>query len=113
MPNFKAKALQSGTYVPRGPNVITTIFKNHFKDFNENYQSNLEETSADYRFEHIVKQVDGLLVCGDYRRGMARIQCTNSECKHEYFRPFSCKKFGLCPFLCTEEGDSFWRTYCQ
>jgi len=77
--------------------VITTIFKNHFEDFKDNYQSKLEDTSADYRLEHIAKQVEGLVVCGDYTRGMARIQCTNSECKHQYFRPFSCKKFGICP----------------
>ena len=36
-------------------------------------------------------------MCGDYTRCIARIQCTNPECKHEYFRPFSCKKFGICP----------------
>jgi hypothetical protein len=97
LPDFKARTLQRGTYVPRGPNVITTIFKNHFEDFKDNYQSKLEDTSADYRLEHIAKQVEGLVVCGDYTRGMARIQCTNSECKHQYFRPFSCKKFGICP----------------
>ena len=97
MPDFKAKALQRGTYVPRGPNVITTIFKNHFEDFKENYQSKLEDTPAEYKVEHIVKQVEGLLLCGDYTKGIARIQCTNLECRHEYLRPFSCKKFGICP----------------
>jgi len=97
LPDFKARALQQGTYVPRGPNVITKIFKNHFEDFKDNYQSKLEGTSADYRLEHIAKQVEGLLECGDYTKGMARIQCTNSERKHEYSRAFSCKKFGICP----------------
>ena len=29
--------------------------------------------------------------------GVARIRCTNSECGHDYFRPFSCKGFYLCP----------------
>ena len=87
MPEFKARALQRGTYVPRGPNVITTIFKNHFDDFKDNYQPKLEDTSADYRLEHIVKQVEGLVVCGDYTKGIARIQCTNSECKHDRSRP--------------------------
>ena len=77
--------------------MISTIFKNHFGDFKENYQSKLEGTPAEYRVEHIVKQVEGLLACGDYTKGIARIQCTNSECRHGYFRPFSCKKFGICP----------------
>ena len=63
MPNFKAKTLQSGTYVPRGPNVITTIFKNHFDAFNENYQSKLEDTSSGYRLEHIVKHEFGHALC--------------------------------------------------
>ncbi|MDA3947963.1 MAG: transposase, partial [Spirochaeta sp.] len=35
--------------------------------------------------------------CGDYLQGVARIRCTNPECGHDYFRPFSCKGFYLCP----------------
>ena len=35
--------------------------------------------------------------CGDYLQGIARIRCTNPECGHDYFRPFSCKGFYLCP----------------
>jgi len=35
--------------------------------------------------------------CGDYLNGVARIRCTNPECGHDYFRPFSCKGFYLCP----------------
>ncbi len=37
------------------------------------------------------------LACGDYLNGVARIRCTNKECGHDYFRPFSCKGFYLCP----------------
>ena len=29
--------------------------------------------------------------------GIARIQCINPDCKADYFRPFSCKLFHLCP----------------
>ena len=71
MPSFKARAPQRGSYVPRGSNVLTAIFKNHFEDFKENYQSKLEDTSADCRLEHIVKQVEGLLVCGLHKRNGA------------------------------------------
>ena len=37
------------------------------------------------------------LAYGDYLNGVARIRCTNPECCHDYFRPFSCKGFYLCP----------------
>jgi len=37
------------------------------------------------------------LSCGDYLNGVARIHCINPECGHDYFRPFSCKGFYLCP----------------
>jgi hypothetical protein len=29
--------------------------------------------------------------------GIARIRCQNKECGYDYFRPFSCKGFYLCP----------------
>jgi hypothetical protein len=41
--------------------------------------------------------VERFLDCGDYTKGIARIQCTNPECKADHFRPFSCKVFHLCP----------------
>lgn len=97
MPNFKARALSRGTYVPRGPSVISTILQNHFEDFKDNYLSKSENIYGEYRLERIVKQVEGSLVCGDYTMGMARIQCTNSSCQHQHCRPFSCKKFSICP----------------
>jgi hypothetical protein len=37
------------------------------------------------------------MYCGDYRQGIARIRCSNPDCGHDYFRPFSCKGFYLCP----------------
>ncbi len=30
-------------------------------------------------------------------QGVARIRCTNPDCGHDYFRPFYCKGFYLCP----------------
>jgi hypothetical protein len=33
--------------------------------------------------------------CGDWENGIARIHC--SDCSYDYFRPFSCKSFFLCP----------------
>ena len=50
-----------------------------------------------YRIIHIKEAVKKFLECGDYSKGIARIKCTNHNCDHEYFRPFSCKAWYLCP----------------
>ncbi|TVQ40382.1 MAG: IS91 family transposase [Spirochaetaceae bacterium] len=50
-----------------------------------------------YRLERIRQLGERFSLCGDYLRGAARIRCTNPECGHDYFRPFSCKGFYLCP----------------
>jgi hypothetical protein len=44
-----------------------------------------------FRIERITEVVEKLVLCGDYSQGVARIQCTNPDCKDEYFRPFSGK----------------------
>ena len=41
---------------------------------------------------------------------VARIKCTNPRCKAEYFRPFSCKVFHLCP-SCSQKGTSLFGEY--
>jgi transposase-like protein len=33
--------------------------------------------------------------CSDWENGIARIRCP--DCGYDYFRPFSCKSFFLCP----------------
>ena len=82
--------------------MISEIFKNHFENFKNKYSLRYENTPLSYQLDQIDKHVQGLLVCGDYSKGVARIQCENPECGHEYFRPFSCKKFYLCP-SCTQK----------
>ena len=49
------------------------------------------------RIERISRVATRFLTCGDYRQGVAGIRCINPECRHEYFRPFSCKGFFLGP----------------
>jgi len=46
------------------------------------------------RIEHVGRR---FCDCGDDLQGVARIRCTNPDCGHDYFRPFSCKGFYLCP----------------
>ena len=44
------------------------------------------------------------------RVGIARIQCTNPECREEFFRPFSCKGFHLCP-SCSQKRTLLFAEY--
>ncbi|HEB11625.1 MAG TPA: hypothetical protein ENI06_10485 [Spirochaetales bacterium] len=81
----------------RGTNILQTIFKEHFPDFAESYEEMYALTYGRFRLERITEVVENFMSCGDYTKGIARIQCTNSECREEFFRPFSCKGFHLCP----------------
>jgi hypothetical protein len=84
-------------YVPRGRNELHTIFERHFEDFCEHYDEQYAATYGMYRLERIQHLGKRFCTCGDYLQGVARIRCTNPECGHDYFRPFSCKGFYLCP----------------
>ncbi len=84
-------------YVPRGRNELYTIFECHFDDFREQYDEKYAATYGMYRLELIQQVGERFSTCGDYLQGVARIRCTNPECGHDYFRPFSCKGFYLCP----------------
>lgn len=84
-------------YVPRCRNELHTIFERHFADFCEHYDEKYAATYGRYRLERIQQLGERFSTCGDYLQGVARIRCTNPECGHDYFRPFSCKGFYLCP----------------
>jgi hypothetical protein len=84
-------------YVPRGRNELHTIFERHFPDFCEQYDEKYAATYGRYRLKRIQQLGERFSTCGDYLQGVARIRCTNPECGHDYFRPFSCKGFYLCP----------------
>lgn len=84
-------------YVPRGRNELHTIFERHFGDFCTQYDEKYAATYGRYRLERIQQIGERFCNCGDYLQGVARIRCTNPECGHDYFRPFSCKGFYLCP----------------
>lgn len=85
-------------YVPRGRNELNTIFEHHFDDFCEQYDTKYTTTHGMYRLERFQQLGERFRTCGDYLQGVARIRSTNPECGHNYFRPFSCKGFYLCPF---------------
>jgi hypothetical protein len=90
-------SLPADRYVPRGRNVLHTIFERHFVDFCDHYDEKFAATYGMFRLERIQKLGKRFSTCVDYLQGIARIRCTNPECGHDYFRPFSCKGFYLCP----------------
>ena len=88
---------------PREKNVIQEILQDHFNAFEENYETKYSDKYGKYRIIRIKETVERFIECGDYSKGIARIKCTNSHCKYEYFRPFAacaeiaCKSWYLCP----------------
>ncbi len=75
-------------YKPKETNVIQEILQDHFKSFEENYDTQYSERYGKYRIIRIKEAVEKFLECGNYSKGIARIKCTNPDCDHEYFRPF-------------------------
>jgi len=88
---------QKDTYVPRAANELRTIFERHFDQFCEQYEERFAKKYGMYRLERLQDVGTRFRLCGDYLQGVARIRCTNPECGYDYFRPFSCKGFYLCP----------------
>jgi hypothetical protein len=84
-------------YIPRGRNELHKIFECHFVDFCKIYDERYAETYGMFRLERIQRLGERFAICGDYLQGIARIRCTNPDCGQDYFRPFSCKGFYLCP----------------
>ena len=101
---------QPHIYVQRGTNVLQTIFKGHFQDFADSYEEKYAPTYGRFRLDRITEVVEHFISCGDYTQGVARIQCTNPECRNEYFRPFSCKGFNLCP-SCSQKRTLLFTEY--
>ncbi len=77
--------------------MLQAIFKEHFQEFADTYEQDYAPTFGRFRLERITEVVENFTSCRDYTQGVARIQCTNPECREEFFRPFSCKGFHLCP----------------
>lgn len=88
---------QKDTYVPRAENQLQAIFERHFDEFCAQYEERFAKKYGMYRLERLQDVGTRFRTCGDYLQGIARIRCTNPECGHDYFRPFSCKGFYRCP----------------
>jgi len=69
-------------YKPKETNVIQEILQDHFKSFEENYDTQYSARYSKYRIIHIKETVERFIACGDYSKGIARIKCTNTHCGH-------------------------------
>ena len=78
-------------YAQRGTSTLQLVFRRHFPDFAELYEQRYAKEFGLFRLPRITRVAQRFLHCGVYTRGVARIQCTNPECRFEFFRPFSCK----------------------
>ena len=87
-----------------------TVFRDHFARFAADYDSRYAKDLGNFRLERISRVATHFLTCGDYRQGVARIRCVNPERRHEYFRPFSCKGFFLCP-SCSQKRTLLFAEY--
>lgn len=107
---LSAQTASLATYVPRGPSTLTRIFNAHFSEFAAQYDSLFAKEFGLYRLPRITQVAERFLHCGDYTQGMARITCTNPECGHDFFVPFSCKGFYLCP-SCSQKRTLLFANY--
>jgi hypothetical protein len=53
------------------------------------------------------------LKCGDLKEGFARVQCTNPDCRKEYFLAFSCKGRWFCPGCHSKKVIKFGEDVCN
>ncbi len=103
-------ATPPGTYRQRGTSSLQSLFRTHFGGFSARYEAHYARRVGRFRLDRLTKAVERFLECGDYTKGIARIQCTNPRCRTEYFRPFSCKVFHLCP-SCSQKRTLLFGEY--
>ena len=77
-------------YIARGKNQLHTIFEKHFSESCDQDDERFAQKYGRFRLRRIERVAGRFGTCGDYRYGVARIRCTNPECGHDHFRPFSC-----------------------
>jgi hypothetical protein len=104
--------VKKAVYRQRGISAVQLLFKNHFQSIADQYEDKNAVIYGRFRIKRIAEVVEKFILCGDYSQGIARIQCTNPDCKHEYFRPFSCKAFYFCP-SCSQKRTLLFSEYMK
>jgi len=103
-------SLTAGSLRPAGHQHLQRVFRDHFASFAADYDARYAKELGNFRIERISRVATRFLTCGDYRQGVARIRCSNPECRLEYFRPFSCRGFHLCP-SCSQKRSLLFSEY--
>ena len=84
-------------HAQRGTNTLQHVFQDHFSSFAANYDARYAKELGNFRIEKI-------------SRVTARIRCSNPECRHEYFRLFSCRGFHFSP-SCSQKRSHLFSEY--
>ncbi|MEI6388958.1 MAG: transposase zinc-binding domain-containing protein [Spirochaetota bacterium] len=87
-------------YQPHGRSDLQRLFRERFPTFETCYEERYADDFGKFRLPLTSASAKAFDVCGvspvgDWENGIARIRC--SDCGYDYFRPFSCKSFFLCP----------------
>jgi hypothetical protein len=83
------------SYRPRGTNILQRLFRERFSAFASLYDEKYSSEYGKFRLPLIERAVEAFRLCGDWRQGIARVRCP--DCAYDFFVPFSCKSFHLCP----------------
>jgi len=65
-----------GVYQPRGITALQLLFKKHFRKLADQYEAKHGIIYGRFRIGRITEVVEKFILCGDYSRGVARIQPT-------------------------------------
>ncbi len=90
-----ASAPATSVYQPHGPSDLQRLFHERFPAFATVYEEKYAADFGKFRLPLIIAAASAFDSCGDWENGIARIRCP--DCSYDYFRPFSCKSFFLCP----------------
>jgi len=116
LPKSSAPSSIPSTYKPHGRSDLQRLFHERFPAFKASYEEKYATDFGRFRLPLISGAAEAFNDCGDWENGIARIRFTVvcrvewivvpaiagdgircAGCGYDYFRPFSCKSFFLCP----------------
>lgn len=86
-PALRLEATPPGTYRQRGTHSLQRLFRSHFAEFAARFKADYARRLGHSRLQRITRAVARFVDCGNYPKGVARIRCTDPDCRAEYFRP--------------------------
>ena len=89
------KTVPETHYRAREPNIIQRLFRERFPAFETAWEERYAAACGKYRLPAIQRAAEAYRLCGDWQEGIARVHCP--DCSYDFFVPFSCKSFFLCP----------------